>query len=132
MIIKEDIKLWINLFHSVARDLNINIRIGARYAYCIKLFLSEDSSPELEFDLLPNLSGGSRIVIQLLLIDRSHLHNDFIFKPSPCDEYIITLNHSFLHGGFYPSKYHEKLTYSIHSNLKQWTTNAKNIWRRHY
>ena len=53
IIKKDDINIWISLFRAVASDLNLNMRIGARYAYCIKLFLSKDSSHELEFDLLP-------------------------------------------------------------------------------
>ena len=68
----------------------------------------------LEIDLFPRFWWrGITWLDEQKVIETAVQHREFIWRPAEEFEFFVALNHSYLHGGFYPRKYHRRLVYLL-------------------
>ncbi|MDG1693897.1 MAG: hypothetical protein P8I13_03430 [Porticoccaceae bacterium] len=109
-ILRSDTKKWERMIAGVASQLGLEVFWGRNYKYCRQIHLIDEDGSELEIDLLPRFFWrGIEWLDEKDVISSSVVHRGFVMKPLEKHEFLITFNHSYLHGGFYPDKYHNRL-----------------------
>ena len=102
MVARSKLKIWEKILIS-ANDLNYDLISGAKYKYCYQYFYKIDDFNSLEIDLLPSFHWrGIDWLDEQKVINESMIHKKMIFCPRSDHEFLITFNHSYLHGGFFP------------------------------
>lgn len=116
-ISRHDIAKWVRHLTTVAQKNGYILRSEAQYKYCRQFHLVAQNGDNLEIDLLPRFSWrGIEWLDEKIVIKSSLKHNEMIKRPKADHEFLITLNHSYLHGGFFPRKYLEHLIDLLSSN----------------
>lgn len=105
-----DLPAWRDHLTHAANAQDLSITKMAQYAYCKQFLLEDQSFDSLEIDLLTRLWWRGITWLEPDAVIASAVHHDGpIWHPSPAHEFFITFNHSYLHGGFFPKKYGERL-----------------------
>ena len=120
VIRREDVNQWIRSLQSVAAKRGCSLRRGRQYKYSRQFHFSSPDGSELEIDLLPRFHWrGIDWLDERKVVAESAHHREMIQRPRADHEFVITLNHSFLHGGFFPEKYKARLQYLLRAHKDQ-------------
>ena len=109
VILNKDKALWKKIFIKISQELELKLEHGPEYRYCHQLHLSNRYN-HLEIDLLPRFEWrGIEWLSTEEVLSTAQFLKEGILKPAEKHEFFITLNHSYLHGGFFPKKYSKLL-----------------------
>ncbi len=102
--------VWVSTLKAIANDNNLRISSMAQYEYCRQFLIHTIDGVPLEIDLIPRFWWRGIVWLKEQdVIDDAIPYRDFIWRPAEHHEFVVTLNHSYLHGGFYPRKYAARL-----------------------
>lgn len=129
VIRRDDIDDWINGLQLVADKRGCFLRQGRQYKYSRQFHFVAPDGSELEIDLLPRFHWrGIDWLDEREVVTESVRHRKMIQRPRADHEFVITLNHSFLHGGFFPEKYKARLQQLLETNEDQILTHLSAVY----
>jgi hypothetical protein len=106
IIARDDIVKWSECIERTSMTLGLDCNMASQYYYCRQYAVMGLDDGPVRFDLLPILIWrGVKWGNTESVIAESIKYKDFIFKPKPIHEALITFCHSYLYGGFVKSKY---------------------------
>lgn len=109
-ITPHDLAAWIGILKAVALKHSLQFDRGASYRYSKQFLLGSVDGGPLEIDLEPRFWWrGIPWLDEEAVIENAVRHRDYIWRPTGSHEFVITFNHSYLHGGFFPRKYYDWL-----------------------
>ena len=112
---------WSAAIRTAAEDNSLQYQVLARFWHCHQYLLtSQVDDFKVKLDLMPRFwwRGVSWLnasdVVNAAVPVRAG-----IWRPSNVDEFIITLCHSYLYGGFFPEKYEDRLQQLLQSEREE-------------